>query len=69
MLGGPQPKQHSHTQPQFTKEEISSAIALLEKKYPKLFSMENPKPLKVGVFNEVASKRILELPEVETMLG
>lgn len=48
-----EPKQNSHTQPQFTKEEISSAIALLEKKYPKLFSMENPKPLKVGVFNEV----------------
>lgn len=43
-------------QPQFSEQDITTMIVRLERNYPKLFDAENPKPLKVGIFDDILEK-------------
>ena len=47
------PKKIILTPPKFTKEEVATTTQALAEKYPKLFNIETPKPLKVGVLEDI----------------
>ena len=40
-------------QPQFSEKEVTAMIVRLEHTYPKLFNSGAPKPLKVGIFDDI----------------
>ena len=49
-------KPHKFMQPQYSEQDITTMIVRLERNYPKLFDVENPKPLKVGIFEEIVAE-------------
>lgn len=48
-------------QTQFSEQEISSMIVHLENTYPKLFNSRAPKPLKIGIFDDILKKNNLDI--------